>query len=61
VTIDAHGWALLAIGFFVSFVVALGVVEWFLHWVRGHGFVLFALYRLVIGILLLTLGVRLGT
>jgi undecaprenyl-diphosphatase len=61
VTIDAHGWALLAIGFFVSFVVALGVVEWFLHWVRGHGFVLFALYRLMIGILLLTLGVRLGT
>ena len=61
VTIDVHGWVLLAIGFFVSFVVALGVVEWFLHWVRGHGFVLFALYRLVIGTLLLTLGVRLGT
>jgi undecaprenyl-diphosphatase len=61
VTIDAHGWVLLAIGSFISFVVALGVVEWFLHWVRGHGFVLFALYRLVIGILLLTLGVRLGT
>ncbi|MGC2619606.1 MAG: undecaprenyl-diphosphate phosphatase [Acidobacteriaceae bacterium] len=61
VTIDAHGWVLLAIGFFVSFVVALGVVEWFLHWVRGHGFVLFALYRLVVGILLLTLGLRLGT
>jgi undecaprenyl-diphosphatase len=61
VVMNAHGWIVLAIGFVVSFLVALVVVEWFLQWVRGHGFVLFALYRLAIGILVLTLGARLGT
>ena len=40
-----HGWLVLAVGFLVSFFVALGVVEWFLLWVRRHGFVLFAIYR----------------
>ena len=49
-------WIVLAIGFFVSFVVALVVVEWFLQWVRRHGLVLFALYRIILAVLLLTLG-----
>jgi undecaprenyl-diphosphatase len=61
VAMNAHGWIVLAIGFVVSFLVALVVVEWFLQWVRGHGFVLFALYRLILGVLVLTLGARPGT
>ena len=52
-------WIVLAIGFVVSFIVALGVVEWFLQWVRKHGLVLFAIYRILLAILLLTLGSRL--
>ncbi len=48
----AHGWVLLAIGFVVSFVVALAVVEWFLQYVRRHGFAVFAIYRIVLAILL---------
>ena len=48
----AHGWILLAIGFVVSFIIALLVVEWFLTWVRRHGFVLFAVYRIVLAVLL---------
>ena len=60
VVMTAHGWIVLAIGFVVSFLVALVVVEWFLQWVRGHGFVLFALYRIILGALVLTLGARLG-
>jgi len=44
-----HGWVLLAIGFVVSFVVAYGVVAWFMRWVRRHGFVPFAVYRLLLG------------
>ncbi|HTJ30877.1 MAG TPA: undecaprenyl-diphosphate phosphatase [Acidobacteriaceae bacterium] len=52
-------WIVLAIGFVISFLVALGVVEWFLQWVRKHGLVLFALYRIVLGLLLLTPGSRL--
>jgi undecaprenyl-diphosphatase len=55
-----HGWIVLAIGFVVSFIVALGVVEWFLQWVRRHGFVLFAVYRIIVGILLLIFGSRLA-
>ena len=49
-------WIVLAIGFVVSFIVALGVVEWFLSWVRKHGLVLFAIYRIILAILLLTVG-----
>jgi undecaprenyl-diphosphatase len=44
-----HLWAVLAIGFAVSFVVAYGVVAWFMHWVRRRGFVPFAVYRLLAG------------
>jgi undecaprenyl-diphosphatase len=47
--IDPHGWLVLAIGFVVSFVVAYGAVAWFLAWVRKHGFVPFAIYRIVVG------------
>ncbi len=47
--IDSHGWALLAIGFVISFLVAWAVVAWFLQWVRKHGFVPFAIYRIVAG------------
>lgn len=56
--ISGHQWIVLAIGFVVSFFVALGVVAWFMHWVRARGFVPFALYRIVLGIGLLTLLAR---
>jgi undecaprenyl-diphosphatase len=35
------------------------VVEWFLMWVRRHGFVIFAIYRIVLAILLFGLGRKL--
>ena len=54
-TMDAHHWIVLAIGLIVSFIVALGVVAWFMHWVRRRGFVPFAIYRIILGILVLTL------
>ena len=52
---NSHAWAVLAIGFIVSFIVALAVVAWFMNWVRARGFVPFAIYRIVLGIALLTL------
>jgi undecaprenyl-diphosphatase len=55
---NPHQWIVLAIGFVVSFFVALAVVAWFMHWVRARGFVPFALYRIVLGIGLLTLLMR---
>jgi undecaprenyl-diphosphatase len=42
-------WMTLFIGFAVSFVVAYGVVAWFMNWVRKHGFTVFAIYRIVVG------------
>ena len=56
---NSERWIVLIIGFVVSFIVALGVVEWFLQWVRRHGLVIFAVYRIVLAILLLTVGRRL--
>jgi undecaprenyl-diphosphatase len=58
VTMSGERWIVLAIGFVVSFVVAFGVVEWFLMWVRKHGFTLFAIYRIIIGFVLLIFGAR---
>ena len=46
-------WAVLALGFLVSFLVAYASVAWFMAWVRRRGFVPFALYRIVIGIAVL--------
>src|SRR5215469_6478532 len=41
VTMTGQKWVVLIIGFVVSFIVALGVVEWFLAWVRRRGFTIF--------------------
>lgn len=48
--LDSHGLIVLAIGFVVSFLVAYGVVAWFMGWVRNRGFVPFAIYRLILGV-----------
>ena len=57
--IDAHGWVVLAIGFGVSFVVAYASVAWFMAWVRRRGFAPFAIYRIVLGALVLAFAARL--
>lgn len=49
----AHRWFVLLVGFVVSYIVALGVVAWFMAWVRKHGFVPFAIYRIIAGLLVL--------
>jgi len=54
-SMNHHEWIILAIGFLVSFLVAWGVVAWFMHWVRRHGFVPFAIYRMSLGIIVLWL------
>ena len=58
--IDSHGWVVLAIGFVVSFLVAYAAVAWFMAWVRKHGFVPFAVYRIVVGILVLAFAAKLA-
>ena len=58
--IDAHGWIVLAIGFIVSFIVAYGSVAWFMAYVRKRGFAPFAVYRIIVGILVLVFAARLA-
>jgi undecaprenyl-diphosphatase len=58
VVMNSERWIILLIGLAVSFIVALGVVEWFLYWVRKHGFAMFALYRILLGTALLIWGAK---
>jgi undecaprenyl-diphosphatase len=58
--LDAHGWIVLAIGFVVSFLVAYASVAWFMGYVRKRGFAPFAVYRIVVGALVLAFASRLA-
>ncbi len=58
VAMNSERWIVLVIGTVVSFIVALGVVEWFLYWVRKHGFTMFAIYRILLGGALLLWGAK---
>jgi undecaprenyl-diphosphatase len=58
VVMNPERWIVLLIGTAVSFIVALGVVEWFLMWVRKHGFTVFAIYRILLGVALLIWGAK---
>lgn len=51
--VNSHEWIVLIIGFVISFIVALGVVAWFMNWVRQRGFAPFAVYRIIVGIAVL--------
>ncbi len=53
-------WVTLGIGFVVSFIVAYAVVAWFMNWVRKRGFVPFAVYRIVVGVIVLLWIMKLG-
>ena len=55
---NSERWMVLIIGTGVSFIVALGVVEWFLYWVHKHGFTVFAVYRILLGGALLIWGAK---
>jgi undecaprenyl-diphosphatase len=57
--ISSEQWVLLAIGFVVSFIVAYASVAWFMAWVRKRGFAPFAVYRIVVGTLVLVFAAKL--
>ena len=58
VTMDTHNWITLGIGFVVSFFVAYAAVAWFMNWVRQRGFAPFALYRVILGLIVLVWSMR---
>ena len=49
---DAHGvgFSAVAVGFVVSFIVAIIVVKGFVHYISRHGFSPFGWYRIVVGL-----------
>jgi len=53
-------WVVLAIGFVVSFIVGYASVGWFMAWVRKRGFAPFAIYRIIVGILVLVFAARMA-
>jgi undecaprenyl-diphosphatase len=57
-TMSGHNWVVLALGTFVSFLVALAVVAWFMSWVRTRGFAPFAIYRIALAGVLMWLLTR---
>ncbi len=57
--VDAHGWAVLGVGFVISFIVAYASVAWFMAWVRRRGFAPFAIYRIIVGAAVLAWTARL--
>ncbi len=49
ITSATVGWSSIALGFVVSFIVALVVIRWFVGLVSRRGFVPFAWYRIIAG------------
>ena len=48
-TLGQGDWLAIAVGFVVSFIVALLVIRWFITVISRHGFAPFAWYRIVVG------------
>ena len=53
--LTADQWGVLATGFVVSFITAYAAVAGFMKWIKSHGFLPFAIYRIVVGGLVLML------
>ncbi len=52
-TAPAENWSFLALGCIVSAVVSFIAVKWLLHYVQGHTFNSFGVYRIVLAVVLL--------
>lgn len=51
--LDGAAMEMIAVGFVAAFLSALLVVRWFIAYISKHGFVPFAYYRIIIGLLIL--------
>jgi undecaprenyl-diphosphatase len=57
---SSQQWVVLGVGFVVSFLVAYASVAWFMGYVRKRGFAPFAVYRIIVGALVLAFAARMG-
>jgi undecaprenyl-diphosphatase len=55
ISFSASEWAIIAIGFVVSFVMAYIAIAWLMEYIKKHDFKLFGYYRIVLGIVVLLL------
>ncbi len=55
--ITAGDWQVLAVGTFVSFVVAYFVIAAFMQYIKGHTFKVFAYYRLILGLVVIVVSI----
>jgi undecaprenyl-diphosphatase len=53
--IGGEDWSALAVAFLVSAATAFVAVKWLLHYIQHHRFTVFAIYRMVLGVVLLLL------
>lgn len=51
----AIDWSAVAIGFVVSTIIAFVAIKWLLTYIQSHRFTVFAIYRIIFGVLLLAL------
>ncbi len=51
--LSLHQFQVLSVGFIVSFLVALVVIAWLMKWVRTGGFIPFAVYRIILAVIVL--------
>ena len=50
-TMVIDDYSLVAVGFMTAFIVAFFTVKWMMHLLTTHTFVVFGLYRIVVGLL----------
>lgn len=48
---DANEWIALAVGFVVSFIVAMAAIKWLLNYVKSNNFIWFGIYRIALSLL----------
>jgi len=53
--LDMHGAGVIAVGFVVSFLVALVVIRWLIRFISNHDFTSFAIYRIIVGTVMLAI------
>jgi undecaprenyl-diphosphatase len=44
---------IVAVGFIAAFLVAMVVVKWVMRYISTHGFGIFAIYRIILGVVML--------
>ncbi len=53
ISLTSHQWLIWAIGFFVSFIIAILSIKFLIKYIKSHDFKIFAWYRIALGLIVL--------